>query len=152
MLRFEHGVLKQLHGIDTPYSSWQDVLIWARHLSVTGDLSTVGKIFGLPEDEMKDKEGERLIKLFCEPGVAARETPVFGQMPAWFHDHESDSRTGKGSVSIANKTLFPSGRCSRRCKRFHCPKWSIAAGARSSYQLSRITLRYGIGPGQQRCC
>lgn len=87
---FERAVLQSVFRIETPAESWQDVLIWARHLSVTGDLEEVGKVFGLPADELKDKEGERLIKLFCEPGVAAKETPLFGHMEAWFHDADSD--------------------------------------------------------------
>jgi DNA polymerase len=87
---FERAILESVFRIKTPCSSWVDVLIWARHLSVTGDLAAVGKVFGLPANEMKDAEGERLIKLFCEPGVAARETPLFGQMEAWFHDADSD--------------------------------------------------------------
>ncbi len=87
---FERAVLAELCGIETPIQSWLDVLIWARHLSVTGDLYTVGKVFGLPQDELKIKDGDRLIKLFCEPGVAAHETPLFGQMPAFFRDWDSD--------------------------------------------------------------
>ena len=86
---FEHGVLEQLYGIRTPHESWADVLIYARHLSVTGDLGAVGKVFGLPADEIKDAEGERLIKLFCQPAVEARETPLFGAMPAWFEDWDT---------------------------------------------------------------
>ena len=87
---FEHAVLKYFHGITTPYASWQDVLVWSRHLSVTGNLGSVGKVFGLPADELKDREGKRLIQLFCEPGVAARETPLFGKMEAWFHGFDSN--------------------------------------------------------------
>jgi len=87
---FERAVLAELCGIETPFDSWLDALIWARHLSVTGDLYTVGKVFGLPQDELKIKDGDRLIKLFCGPGVAAHETPLFGQMPAFFHDWDSD--------------------------------------------------------------
>src|SRR5579863_5478707 len=87
---FERAILEFIFRIATPVISWIDVLIWARHLSVTGDLWTVGKVFGLPADEMKIKDGERLIKLFCEPGVIARETPLFGKMPCWYHDWDSD--------------------------------------------------------------
>jgi Casjensviridae DNA polymerase len=86
---FERAILQSVFRTNTPVESWADVLIWARHLSVTGDLGTVGKVFGLPADEMKDAEGERLIKLFCEPAVEARETPLFGPMPAWFEDWDT---------------------------------------------------------------
>lgn len=86
---FERSILQYVFRTNTPAESWADVLIWARHLSVTGDLGAVGKVFGLPADELKDKEGERLIKLFCEPAVVARETPLFGPMPAWFEDWDT---------------------------------------------------------------
>ena len=87
---FERTILESVFRITTPVESWGDVLIWARHLSVTGGLEDVGKVFGLPANEMKDAEGDRLIKLFSEPGVAAHETPLFGKMEAWFHDADSD--------------------------------------------------------------
>jgi DNA polymerase bacteriophage-type len=86
---FERSILQYVFRTETFASSWIDVLIWARHLSVTGDLGAVGKVFGLPEDEMKDAEGKRLIRLFCEPAVAAKEMPLFGPMPAWFEDWDT---------------------------------------------------------------
>lgn len=64
---FEHGVFKYLFGKEIPYDQWLDVLIWARHLSVTGDLAEVGEVFGIPADEAKIKDGERLIDLFSKP-------------------------------------------------------------------------------------
>lgn len=87
---FEQGMFKYGLRTELPFSRWADVLIWARHLSVTGDLAEVGEQFGLPAEESKLKEGKRLISLFCEPGVAAKETPLFGHMDAWFHDWDSD--------------------------------------------------------------
>ena len=150
---FEHGVLKQLHGIDTPYSSWQDVLIWARHLSVTGDLSTVGKIFGLPEDEMKDKEGERLIKLFCEPGVAARETPLFGQMPAWFHDHESDPEDWERFCEYCKQDVVSERALFKKMQAFPLPEME-----QRGWCLDQVINERGLPcdmelvRGQQGCC
>lgn len=94
---FEKGIFEFCYAslglkepLRIPYNRWADVLIWARHLSVTGDLAEVGEVFGLPQEESKLKEGKRLIDLFCSPGVAAKESPLFGEMPAWFHDWDSD--------------------------------------------------------------
>lgn len=86
---FEQGMLKYGFRTDLSFARWCDVLIWARHLSVTGDLTSVGKVFGLDEDEAKIKDGKRLIKLFCEPAVPAKDTPLFGPMPAFFHDWDT---------------------------------------------------------------
>lgn len=94
---FEHGAFKHLIGLEIPYEQWADVLIWARHLSVTGDLETVGKIFGLSDDDAKMSwgtkkdpgEAQKLITLFCSPAVPAKDTPLFGPMPAFFHDWDT---------------------------------------------------------------
>lgn len=87
---FEHGLFKSGFRMDIPYEQWLDVLIWARHLSVTGDLDTVCKIFELGQDEVKLKEGKRLIKKFCEPCYAGGEETLFGISQPEYRDWDSD--------------------------------------------------------------
>lgn len=87
---FEHGLFKSGIRMDIPYEQWLDVLVWARHLSVTGDLDTVCKIFELRQEEAKLKEGKRLIKKFCEPCYAGGEETLFGISQPEFRDWDSD--------------------------------------------------------------
>lgn len=87
---FEYGIFKYLLGQDIPLSYWDDVLIMARHLSVTGDLEEVGKIFGLPQDQVKIKDGSRLIQKFCSPCYAGGEETLFGISQPEFRDWDTD--------------------------------------------------------------
>jgi DNA polymerase len=66
---FERYITKFKVGIDTTVSRYEDPQIGSRYLSMPGDLDTVSDILGLPEHLAKDKRGDTLIKLFCEPQV-----------------------------------------------------------------------------------
>jgi DNA polymerase len=66
---FERYITKFKVGIDTAVSRYEDPQIGARYLSMPGDLDTVSDILSLPEHLAKDKHGDALIKLFCEPQV-----------------------------------------------------------------------------------
>jgi hypothetical protein len=94
---FERLVLRYKFGIRIPMPEWVDPMIQARYMSMPGYLEDVTKILGLTDDAKmpwgtkKDPgEAQKLITMFCEPAVAPKDTPLFGNMPAWFHDYDSD--------------------------------------------------------------
>ena len=64
---FERYLFRYALQIDIPIERWADPQASARYLSLPGDLDTVGRVLGLPEDMQKDKEGERLIDIFSKP-------------------------------------------------------------------------------------
>jgi DNA polymerase len=64
---FERYILDFKLGITVPVSRFIDPQVSARYLSMPGDLETVCEILDLPPAFAKDKRGEELIKLFCEP-------------------------------------------------------------------------------------
>lgn len=64
---FERYLLKFKLGMDIPISRFIDPQASARYLSLPADLDSVSEILGLPKELAKDKRGEALIKLFCEP-------------------------------------------------------------------------------------
>lgn len=86
---FEIGTFRHVLKQPIPTEQWLDVLVWARHLSVTGDLETVGEIFGLKPDEAKIKDGQRLIQKFCVPTHKGGEETLFGISEPWFENWES---------------------------------------------------------------
>lgn len=95
---FERGRWKYGFRIEVPPSQFIDPMILARHLSMPGYLEDVCQILGLGDDEAKMSwgtkkdpgEAQKLLKMFCIPAVAAKETPLSGTMPAWYHDWDSD--------------------------------------------------------------
>lgn len=48
-------------------SRWRDTMVKALAHSLPGSLEKLCEIFKLPVDQAKDKEGNRLIQLFCKP-------------------------------------------------------------------------------------
>jgi Casjensviridae DNA polymerase len=95
--QFERGRWKYGFRTDVPADQFIDPMILARHLSMPGYLEDVCQILGLEEEAKlswgtkKDPgEAQKLIKMFCMPAVAPKDTPLFGVMPAWYHDWDSD--------------------------------------------------------------
>ncbi len=64
---FDRIVLKHALGIDIPVERIHDTMVQALAHSLPGSLGTLSEIFGLPSDQAKDKEGKKLINLFCKP-------------------------------------------------------------------------------------
>jgi DNA polymerase bacteriophage-type len=106
---FEQYITAKLLGMEIPFEQWDDVMIHARHLSMPGSLASVGKILGLKEipasaindrpsmfeeqedappstSEAKIGDGERLIKLFCEPAYLGGKDTLFGPSQTVFRD------------------------------------------------------------------
>jgi DNA polymerase len=64
---FERYVLKYKLGYDIPIERFIDPQVACRYLSIPPDLATCCDVLGLPDHLKKDKRGEDLITLFCEP-------------------------------------------------------------------------------------
>lgn len=94
---FERNVLQYIFRTKVPLECWEDPMIQARFMSMPGYLEDVTKILGMTDDAkmswgtQKDPgEAQKLVTMFCEPAVPEKDTPLFGIMPAWFHDWDSD--------------------------------------------------------------
>jgi DNA polymerase len=64
---FDLVVLREALGIDIPLDRVHDTMIQAYQHSLPGALGMLCEIFGLTSDEAKDKDGKKLIQLFCKP-------------------------------------------------------------------------------------
>lgn len=64
---FERLITLNTLGIPTPYKGWRCTMALANMQSFTGDLLQIGTAMGLDATQLKDKEGSRLIKMFCGP-------------------------------------------------------------------------------------
>lgn len=50
-----------------PLERWRDTMVQAISHSLPGALGTLCQVLGVPADKAKDKDGKRLIQLFCQP-------------------------------------------------------------------------------------
>lgn len=73
---FERLITLNTLGIPTPYKGWRCTMALANMQSFTGDLLQVGTAMGLPATQLKDKEGDRLIKLFCGLQRVTKRNPL----------------------------------------------------------------------------
>lgn len=64
---FDRTVLRHAWGLDIPTSCIHDTMVQAMSHGLPGKLGMLCGILGLPADKAKDKDGERLIRLFTKP-------------------------------------------------------------------------------------
>jgi len=72
---FERLITMNTLKIATPLKGWRCTTALANMQSFTGDLFQIGTAMGLPQFRLKDKEGSRLIKLFCQPQRITQKNP-----------------------------------------------------------------------------
>lgn len=64
---FDRTLLRHVLGWDIPVEQWQDTMVRALAHGLPGALDKLSTIFGLNQDEAKDKRGRDLIQMFCKP-------------------------------------------------------------------------------------
>ena len=64
---FDRTIIRHVLNIDIPTSRIHDTMIQAMAHSLPGSLGSLCDILGLPTDKAKDKDGKKLINLFCKP-------------------------------------------------------------------------------------
>lgn len=72
---FERVIAKRVLGWKVPYKNTKCTMALANMQSFTGTLGQIGVQIGLDENYQKDKEGDRLIKLFCMPQKITKTNP-----------------------------------------------------------------------------
>lgn len=85
---FERYVLQHVLKIVLPASRFQDPQASARYLSLPASLEDVSVILGLPEDKAKNKEGKRLIGIFCKPSKTRKKKGE--EQRLYYRDKQSD--------------------------------------------------------------
>jgi DNA polymerase len=109
---FERYVLQYKLGIVVPPSRFIDPQVGARYLSLPASLEEVGEILGLPEHLAKDKKGESLIKLFCEPHLSRKKKGE--EQTSSFNDWTSHPEDWKAFGEYCKKDTIAEEEVSRR--------------------------------------
>lgn len=72
-MMFDNVVLSKVLGMRIPFSRLDDTMVRGYQLGLPGSLADLSVVFGLAKSgEAKDKDGVRLISLFCAPLPASR--------------------------------------------------------------------------------
>lgn len=111
---FERYITKFKIGIDTAISRYEDPQVGARYLSMPGSLEEVSEILRLPEYLSKDKRGDALIKLFCEPQVQ-KKTKNKPELSYWA-DWNSHLEQWKQFKDYCKRDIIAERECARRMK------------------------------------
>lgn len=72
-LMFDTIVLQHALGIDIPAEMIEDTMLIAYQCALPGKLADLCDVFRLPANTAKDKDGKRLVQLFCKPQPAGRK-------------------------------------------------------------------------------
>jgi DNA polymerase len=128
--QFERSMWKYGFRIDIPYEQWEDPMIQARFMSMPGYLEDVSKIIRLDDDTAKMSwgtkkdpgEAQKLIKMFCTPSVQGKETPLFGTMPAWFRDWDSDPEMWQRFCEYCKQDLIAMRAIKKKMAAFPLPE------------------------------
>jgi len=64
---FDRGALFFGLGMMTDLDQWRCTMAQAYSHALPGSLGALGAVLGLPADEQKNKDGQRLIQMFCVP-------------------------------------------------------------------------------------
>jgi DNA polymerase len=70
---FDRTVLRHAWGLDIPTERIHDTMVQALSHGLPASLGMLCEVLGLPADKAKDKDGKRLINLFCKPQGAKRK-------------------------------------------------------------------------------
>lgn len=84
-MMFDTVVLEHALGIRIPIERVVDTMVMAYQHGLPGSLGALSEVLRLPQDKAKDKEGKRLVQMFCKPLPVTRKIPR-----ATRHTHPQD--------------------------------------------------------------
>ncbi len=125
---FDTVVLKHALGIDLPLSRIDDTMVKAYSHSLPGSLSALCDVLRVPNDKAKDKDGRRLIRLFCVPDR-------FGNVQT----HETRPEDWKRFVEYCRLDVEALAEIDKRL-----PEWNWQARDHALFELDQQINRRGI--------
>lgn len=78
---FDRGALFFGLGMMTDLEQWRCTMAQAYAHALPGSLGALGAVLGLPSDQQKNKDGQRLIQMFCVPDGTGRRKCTYKTDP-----------------------------------------------------------------------
>ena len=125
---FDTVVLKHALGIDLPLSRIDDTMVKAYSHSLPGSLSALCDVLRVPNDKAKDKDGRRLIRLFCVPDRCGN-----------VQTHETRPEDWKRFVEYCRLDVEALAEIDQRL-----PEWNWQARDHALFELDQQINRRGI--------
>jgi len=114
---FDRALLRHCWGLDVPTARWSDTMVKAMSHSLPGGLDKLSTIFGLGEDQAKDKRGKDLIRLFCLPKKDK-------QGALYFNDATSHPDEWQDFLEYSRQDIIAMRTIDKKL-----PKWNFEAGS-----------------------
>jgi DNA polymerase len=117
---FERVISECVLKISKPIEEFRDPMCMARALSLPGDLAEAGRLLGLKESA-KIEDGDRLIKLFCEPEDEGGYETLFGIAPATFCDWRTHPKDWELFCEYCKQDVIAERAAAKKMRRFPLP-------------------------------
>lgn len=128
---FDTVVLRKAMGIDIPLHRVTDTMITAYQHGLPGALGALCDVFGIKGDEAKDKDGKKLIQLFCKPRPAKQK---LRRATRETHPHDwSRFKKYAGSDILAMRQIHRK-----------MPRWNCTAQELALWHLDQTINRRGL--------
>ena len=128
---FDRTVLRIAHGVNTPVEKITDTMVVALMHSLPAALGQLCEALGVPADKAKDKDGKRLIHLFCKPQAANRKV-----RRATRETHPEDWAK---FLSYGGSDITAMRECLKRM-----PRWNDTPHERELWRIDQIINDRGI--------
>lgn len=128
---FDRTVLRIAHGVHIPVEKITDSMVVALMHSLPAALGQLCEALGVPADKAKDKDGKRLIHLFCKPQPANRKV-----RRATRETHPEDWAK---FLSYGGSDITAMRECLKRM-----PRWNDTPAERELWRIDQIVNDRGI--------
>lgn len=130
---FDRTVIRHATGLDIPTSRIFDTMVCALAHSLPGALGQLCEVLEVPVDKAKDKEGKKLINLFCKPQKTRKSNDVY-RCTKETHGQEWEAFRNYGRLDIeAMREVY---------KRM--PRWNYKGFERELWELDQRINDRGV--------
>lgn len=128
---FDTVVMRKAMGLDLPLERVHDTMIQAYQHALPGALGALCEVFGIKGDDAKDKDGKRLIQLFCKPMPKGRK---LRRATCETHPHDwARFKKYAGSDILAMRQIHKK-----------MPRWNCTAKELALWRLDQTINRRGL--------
>lgn len=128
---FDRTVLRVAHGVNIPVEKITDTMVVALMHSLPAGLDQLCEALDVPTDKAKDKDGKRLILLFCKPQPKNRKVERATR--------ETHPQDWAGFIEYARLDIEAMRECLKRM-----PRWNDTPEERELWRIDQIINDRGI--------
>ncbi|WP_370635214.1 DNA polymerase [Leclercia sp. Marseille-Q4284] len=146
---FDTVVLRSAMGLDLPLERVTDTMVQALQHGLPGKLADLCEVFSVKSDEAKDKDGKRLINLFCKTQIKKGKRKVIDAngeeheetviVKEWRNTRETHPHDWARFVKYAGSDILAMRAIHRKM-----PRWNCTAKELALWRLDQTINRRGV--------